>query len=142
MTTLEAIVWLVLARVLVGGIRFGRWRRWLGRPVAPPGFEPEATPQGNLRARRLARVVERAAARLPGESRCLPQAMALHWLLRRRGLGGVLVMGVKPGAGRGGLDDLHCWVVRDGEVLIGAGDLPYQALYAAAIDARLPPGNA
>lgn len=123
--------------MLVREVRFGRWRRWLGRPVKPPAFEPGAASEANAPARRLARAVERAAARLPGDSRCLPQAMALHWMLRRRGLGGALVMGVKPGARRGGLDDLHAWVVREGEVLIGAADLPYRALFAAASHDRL-----
>lgn len=140
-TTLEAILWLALARALVLMVPFGRWRRWLGRPVPPAPIEVVVGPNENGRARRLARGVEHAAARLPGESRCLAQAMALQWMLRRRRLGGILVMGVKPGARRGGLDDLHAWVVREGEVLIGGGDQPHRALYAAAIDERAP-GNA
>ena len=132
MTTLEAIAWLALARLLVRWVRFGRWRRALGRPAVPPTFVPGARRDLNLSARRLARAVERAAARLPGESRCLPQALALHWMLRRRGMDGVLVIGIRPGTSRGGLDDLHAWVAREGEVLIGASDEPHHALLAAA----------
>ena len=130
--TAEAMAWLILARVLVAQVRFGRWRPWLGTPVAPQPGDTMLRLDANLAQRRLARAVVRAARRLPGESRCMAQAMALHWMLRRRILGGVLHIGVLPGAVRGTLDDLHAWVTRAGEVLIGADDKPHSALYAAA----------
>ena len=128
---MEAVAWLALARLLVAHVRFGRWRPWLGTPVAPQAGDATLRLDINLAQRRLARAVVRAAGRLPGESRCLPQAMALHWMLRRRGLGGVLHVGVLPGEARGTLDDLHAWVTRGGEVLLGADDKPHAALYAA-----------
>ena len=130
--TAEAMAWLVLARLLVAQVPFGRWRRWLGAPVAAQPGDPRLRLDANLAQRRLARAVERATARLPGESRCLARAMALHWMLRRRGLGGVLHIGVLPGAARGTLDDLHAWVTRFGEVLLGGDDKPHSPLFAAA----------
>ena len=130
--TVEAMAWLILARLLVARVPFGRWRRWLGTPVAPPPDDPRLHLDANLAQRRLARAVERAAGRLPGESRCLARAMALHWMLRRRAMGGVLHIGVLPGSDRGSLDDLHAWVTRSGEVLLGADDQPHFALFAAA----------
>ena len=130
--TVEAMAWLVLARLLVAQVRFGRWRRWLGAPVAAQSGDPLLRLDANLAQRRLARAVMRATGRLPGESRCLARAMALHWMLRRRELGGVLLIGVLPGAARGTLDDLHAWVTRSGEVLLGADDQPHFALFAAA----------
>ena len=130
--TLEAIAWLILARLLIARVPFGRWRRWLGTPVAPQTDDPQLHLDANLAQRRLARAVERAAGRLPGESRCLARAMALQWMLRRRGLGGVLHIGVLPGNERGSLDDLHAWVTHSGEVLIGASDQPHHALFATA----------
>ena len=130
--TIEAMAGLILARLLVAGVPFGRWRPWLGAPVLPQDGDSELRLDANLAQRRLARAVVRATARLPGESRCLARAMALHWMLRRRSLGGVLHIGVLPGEVRGTLDDLHAWVSRSGEVLLGADDKPHAALFAAA----------
>lgn len=135
--TAEAMAWLILARLLVARVRFGRWRPWLGIPASPQAGDATLRLDTNLAQRRLARAVVRAAGRLPGESRCLAQAMALHWMLRRRNLGGVLHVGVLPGEARGTLDDLHAWVTRSGEVLIGADDKPHSALYAAANPDRI-----
>ena len=130
--TVEAMAWLILARLLVARVRFGRWRRWLGAPVAAQSGDPLLRLDANLAQRRLARAVMRATGRLPGESRCLARAMALHWMLRLRAMGGVLHIGVLPGSDRGSLDDLHAWVTRSGEVLLGADDQPHFALFAAA----------
>ena len=130
--TAEAMALLVLARLLVAQVPFGRWRPWLGAPVTPQAGEPQLHLDANLAQRRLARAVVRAGLRLPGESRCLAQAMALQWMLRRRGLGGVIHLGVLPGDARGTLDDLHAWVTRLGEVLLGADDKAHVALLAAA----------
>ena len=130
--TLEAMVWLMCARCLIAWVPFGRWRPWLGKPVGAEPGDPLLRLDDNLAGRRLARAVARAAGRLPGESRCLPRAMALQWMLRRRGLGSVLHIGVLPGNARGSLDDLHAWVTRLGEVLIGADEKPHRALFAAA----------
>ena len=130
--TLEAMVWLVWARFLIAWVAFGRWRPWLGTPVAPQPGDPQLQLDANLAQRRVARAVARAAGRLPGETRCLPQAMALHWMLRLRAMGGVLHIGVLPGSDRGSLDDLHAWVTRLGDVLIGADEKPHRALFATA----------
>ena len=132
MEALEAAAWLVLARFLVRAVPFGRWRAMLGRVCAPEVAGVQRGLDENAAPRRFARAVERAAARLPGESRCLPRAMALQWMLRRRGLGSVLVLGVRPGLHRGGLDDLHAWVTRSGEVLIGHTADTHHPLFAAA----------
>lgn len=120
---LEALVWLTFARALVAGLRLGRWRRWLGQPAAAPLATAPAPGDWQL-----ARAVERACQRLPGESKCLPRAMALHWLLRRRHRPSQLVIAALPGNQRGTLNDLHAWVEMGGEVLIGALDMPYQPL--------------
>lgn len=119
----EAMVLLLAARLLIAGLRFGWWRGLLGEQggVASPVVPGEAD-------RLLARAVERGAARLPGESKCLPRAMALYWMLARRGRASQLVIAVLPGSVRGGLDDLHAWVERGGEVLIGQLDQPFHPL--------------
>lgn len=128
----EAIAWLIVARFLIARVPFGRWRPWLGTPIAPGSEIPDHRLDANLASRRLARAVTRAAARLPGEWRCLAQAIALHWMLRRRGWGSVIYIGALPGRARGRFDDLHAWVSRLGEVLIGGDAGPHRAVFAAA----------
>lgn len=119
----EAMLLLLAARLLVSWVRLGRWLRLLGRQAAEP-----RRAQARAGDRQLARAVERATLRLPGESKCLPRAMALHWLLARRGRPGQLVIGVLPGDQRGRLEDLHAWVECGEEVLIGQLDLAFRPL--------------
>lgn len=118
------MVRLVHARLLVVLVPFGRWRSRLGFPVANPTL-PGPVP---AEARRLARVIERGALRLPLATKCLPRAMALQAMLRRRGIESQLAIAVLPGALRGGIDDLHAWVELGGEILIGASTEPYHVL--------------
>lgn len=55
---------------------------------------------------RIALAVRRAAA--PLGCTCLPQSLAVRWLLRRRGVDSELRFGAKRGAGT---VDAHAWVV-------------------------------
>jgi hypothetical protein len=58
--------------------------------------------------------VEAAARRVPGRVSCLHKSLTLWWLLRRRGVGAELRVGVrKPGSRL----EAHAWVERDGMVL-------------------------
>ena len=84
----------------------GRWRRL----------------QDLAAARRLAADVEWAAKRLPFTTKCLPQAMALSWLLRRRHLTHAIVIAVRPNQLRQSPDAMHAWVEVAGDKIIG--DLP------------------
>jgi hypothetical protein len=72
--------------------------------------------------RRWASHVERAAWRWPWPSKCLPRAMALSWLLRRRGLLHTVVLAIRPQALRQSPDALHAWVETGSERILG--DLP------------------
>jgi aryl-alcohol dehydrogenase-like predicted oxidoreductase len=103
------------ASLVVRLVPFRRWSKSLGRigPVAP---------SAPAEARRAAGAVERAAWRLPFRAKCLPQAMALSWLLRRRGIGHAVVIAVRPAQLRDSPDALHAWLEVDGEKIIG--DLP------------------
>lgn len=136
--TIEAMALLVMARILVAYVPLARWRRTLGAPIAPrpeePSLSPTSTVPADRRLRRLVHAVERAAVRLPGENRCLAKAMALQWMLRRRGLSASLVIGVLPGQRHGALRDLHAWVEREGTILIGESDQPHQPIYASTTD--------
>ncbi len=118
----EAIAALVAARLTIATIPLAHWRGALGRQVDPASLATAGPLPANLAARRLARAVDRGAGRLPGETRCLARALALHAMLRRRGVGATLLIGVRPRAERGSLNDLHAWVLRQGEPLIGGAD--------------------
>lgn len=121
--TLEAMAWLCLARLAVAVLPFSWWRRTLG-----PGPAPRSDPD---KARRLAAHLARAAWRLPFATRCLPQAMALSWMLRRRGLDHVLVIAARPPGQRGDEDRLHAWLAVGDQVLLGELPGPWLELYRA-----------
>ena len=105
------------ARLLVACVPFNRWRQGLGYPVADG---PSQSDQRD--ASQLARDVEWAARRLPLEMKCLPRAMALSWMLRRRRIGHAVVIAVRPSGLRRSPDSLHAWVEVGGEIILG--DLP------------------
>ena len=117
--TVRAMAALAGARILIATAPFERWRTRLGfvAKTTKPGQDAAAA-----EARRLASQVERAAARLPFGTKCLPRAMALSWLLRRKGIGHILVFAVRPPELRDSPDALHAWVEVAGTKVIG--DLP------------------
>lgn len=123
--TLEAMALLCAARLLIGLVPFRRWRRalgWAGAEAAQPGGPRPAV---------LARHVERAASRLPFEAKCLPRAMALSWMLRRRKIGHAIVLAARPASRRDAGDDLHSWVEKEGRVLIGELPGPWIEVWRA-----------
>ena len=103
------------ARLLVDRVPLARWRRSLGLAVGATGEDART-------ARSSAADVEWAAKRLPFETKCLPRAMAVSWLLRRRRIGHVVVFAVRPPDLRESSDSLHAWVDVAGERI--GGDLP------------------
>ena len=112
--TLAAMTRLAWAQFLVMSVPFGRWRGTLGFHA-----QPVERPLDLEQARRLAADVEWAAKRLPGEVRCLPRAMALSWMMRRRRIGHALVIAVRPSDHRSSPDALHAWVESGGEKILG-----------------------
>ncbi|QXD16159.1 lasso peptide biosynthesis B2 protein [Rhodocaloribacter litoris] len=66
---------------------------------------------------RVARLVRAVARRLLGDRPCLPQALAVRYLLHRAGVDTVLHIGVAKGPARELL--AHAWVEYRGRVLIG-----------------------
>jgi hypothetical protein len=102
------------ARLLVALVPFARWRTSLGSTVPRAGSEVEA--------KRLADDIEWAAKRLPFETKCLPRAMALSWMLRRNRINHSVVIAVRPSELRNSADALHAWVEVDGARILG--DLP------------------
>lgn len=107
---------LCLACALITLVPFRIWRKRLG---GAGGTEQGADP---AEAHRLAAHVTRAAQRLPFRVKCLPQAMALSWQLRRRGFAHTIVFAARPPGARDEDDALHAWVESGAKVILG--DLP------------------
>jgi hypothetical protein len=86
---------------------------WLA-PLPAARLEPPSPAAHLDQARRLATLVKQAAAGAPRPLTCLPQALTLWWLLRRRGLLTDLRLGVRK---TGGSFEAHAWVEYEGVVL-------------------------
>lgn len=110
--TLQAIAALAVARLTITALPFRLWRHRLGSD----GVIDDAA------AQLWAAHVDWAARLLPLQMKCLPQAMALSALLKRRRIRHQVVFAVRPGNMRSGDDALHAWVESNEAKVIG--DLP------------------
>lgn len=118
MRTASAMLALSAAQLAISFVPFRRWRGSLGtrnRGASGPQLKTPAVEAG----RRIAAVVERAAERLPFPTKCLPRAIAVSWLLRRKGLPHTIVFAVRPSHLRHSADALHAWVEVNGARIIG-----------------------
>ena len=118
---LEAALLLLLAWLLVSHVPMRYWRHRLVTAEEP------AAASGHLARTlrrplpgRVARTVGSVARHVPFPAVCLPQAMALQWMLRRRAVASRLVFGAKR---KGAELDLHAWLTVGGECVIGAGEI-------------------
>jgi hypothetical protein len=116
--TAAAAARLCWAQLLVRSIPFQRWQGSLGYSATSDQLAD------SVEARRLAADVEWAAKRLPFATKCLPRAMALSWMLRRRQIGHATVIAVRPDQLRQSPDALHAWVEVNRERIFG--NLPGQ----------------
>jgi hypothetical protein len=82
---------------------------------------------GSITVNRLAWAVDVASKRMPGVT-CLSRALALQRLLSKNRHGSELRIGVEKNDDRFGA---HAWLVRGGQVLIGAPELEKYELLAA-----------
>jgi hypothetical protein len=83
---------------------------------------------------RVARIVDIAARHAPVRVGCLPRALTLQWLLRRRGVPADLRVGVRK---EGDRLDAHAWVEHAGTPLMEPADVaerfaPFDPLAKAA----------
>lgn len=84
--------------------------------------------------RRVRGAVQGWAKRVPWKAVCFQRGLALHWMLRRRGIRSVLLYGARhQGEGLAA----HVWVDVDGETVIGGEEAPGFACLA-----RFPPDAA
>jgi len=109
---LEAFCYLVLARAAVSLLPFGRLLRWIGAPSEPAVEEVTIETIQSVRW-----AVAVAVRRLAPWAVCLPQAIAGHWMLRRRGIASVVCFGVgrDPAAKLGA----HAWLRTADRVVLG-----------------------
>ena len=72
---------------------------------------------------KVGRIVGKVVRYLPLHIRCLPQAMAAYWMLRRRCVPSVLVFGVRRRADAKCQLEYHAWLMVDGECIVGGDEL-------------------
>lgn len=114
----EATMALAAAWLVIAFLPFRRLGGLLGRPGET--LRPPAADERLVRQIRWA--VEAAAKRVPWRAVCFQKGVALHWMLRRRGVATRLHYGV----GKSPEDRLaaHVWVSLDGTILIGGDVAP------------------
>ena len=98
------------------GLRRAARIAWWMADLAPA--RPLEMPPERL-AERQAQVIAAVAERLPFKPRCLPRALVLAGLLRRRGLEGDLCLGTRIA----GDFDAHAWIEMGGRPVNEAADL-------------------
>jgi hypothetical protein len=112
---LEALAWLILAKLLIHGIPF----RWLAPRLGKRMTQSPATvtPKEQAIGKRIGWAVEAVARHSPMKFVCFPQAVAAKWMLRRRGLTSTLYLGLKMESE----DKLaaHAWVRLGDRILTG-----------------------
>ncbi|WP_427966497.1 lasso peptide biosynthesis B2 protein [Altererythrobacter sp.] len=119
LATARAMVLLLLARLVVRFVPLKLFRASLGEMRDGSQMGADLGPSCKLElAQAMASRIERATLRLPGESKCLPRAIALQWSLRLTGIESQLVLAIHR-SDRSSRHAYHAWVENDGGMLIG-----------------------
>ncbi|HEX8263552.1 MAG TPA: lasso peptide biosynthesis B2 protein [Allosphingosinicella sp.] len=124
----EALAALTLASLAIAILPF----RWVASAASARG---PAKPRVDAEmVRRVRGAVQGWGRRVPWKAVCFQRGLALHWMLRRRGIRSVLLYGARR------QDDglaAHVWVDVDGVTAIGGEEAPNFACLA-----RFPPDGA
>ncbi|NOZ06700.1 MAG: lasso peptide biosynthesis B2 protein [Chloroflexi bacterium] len=110
----EALVMLGLARLAVVALPF----RWIAARL-DAAHSPTARVDRS-KARRVGVAIRRVARITPWRSKCLEQAVAGYWMLRRRDLPGVLHLGV---AKEDEVMEAHAWLHCGNQIITGGQDV-------------------
>jgi hypothetical protein len=117
----EGLAALALASLAIALLPF----RKVAAAASVPG--PRAARRDPETVRRVRGAVQGWARRVPWKAVCFQRGLALHWMLRRRGIHSVLLYGVRrDGDGLAA----HVWVDVDGETVIGGEEAPSFACLA------------
>lgn len=112
LTALEAAALLVVSSIAIPLLGSARTTRLLGVPSAPKAVPKVRAPEEALH---VGGIVEKVAALLPWRPSCLRQALAVRWMLHRRGIACQCHLGVVSVAPF----SAHAWVTVDGAVVVG-----------------------
>ncbi len=112
----EALVSLAIARIAMVCIPFRRIAAWLGTPGAQT--PTTSTDRETRVARQIGWAVSTLGPRVPWDARCLAQALAATFMLRRRAINGTVSFGVTHD--QSGKLIAHAWL-RCGSVLVTGG---------------------
>lgn len=118
----EAFLMTLLALVATTVVRFPWLLRLLVRTASPsaPASQCPVTP-------RVCAAVQRAACWPVPWAVCLPQAIAAHWMLARRGIPSQIRFGVRAGPPR---LSSHAWLIAQGKAVLGdEGGRSYQPVF-------------
>lgn len=118
----EAVAWLLLARLALIFVPFPRLARRLGTFVPPSNTRAlqardRISQEQAEFAEDISWAVTRAARYVPFKAVCLPQAMAARIMLKRRGVASVLHFGA--GKGQDKPLDAHAWLDAAGVEVTG-----------------------
>lgn len=118
----EAVAWLLLARLALIVIPFPRLARYLGTFMPPADARAaqarwECLPAQAPLAEEIGWAVTRSARYVPFKAVCLPQAIAARVMLKRRGVESVLHFGAAKG--REKPLDAHAWLDAAGVEVTG-----------------------
>lgn len=116
----EAVLCLLAARLALVFVPFPKLAQRLGRFVPPdqaPRFGGPPTAQKVQSATDIGWAVTRAARYVPFKAVCLPQAIAAHAMLKRRGIASVMHFGAAFGMDKP--LDAHAWLDAAGVEVTG-----------------------
>lgn len=112
----EATAHVLLAKAAVAVLPFSALQAYITMPACS-GTNASDAP----RIQRVCRTVRRVALRPRLWAVCLPQALAAHWMLRRRGIPSSIRFGVqRPVEGQLAA---HAWLCVDGMVVLGGEEM-------------------
>lgn len=114
-----AFVMLSLLRLALAVLPYRKVRQVMAASVAR---YPERSMQLIAYETEMVWAIERVGRYLVGKKPCLPQALALQWFLRRKGIVTRLHIGVKKDGEQG--IAAHAWLEKNGRVLIGGSESP------------------
>lgn len=121
----EALAALALASLAIALLPF----RKVASAASARG--PEAARVDPETVRRVRGAIQGWSRRVPWKAVCFQRGLALHWMLRRRGIRSVLLYGARH---QGDGLAAHVWVDVDGQTVIGGEEAPDFACLA-----RFPP---
>lgn len=130
----EGLATLVAASVAIKLLPFRRVAAAASRPRRGAGVRVD-----DARLRKLRWAVEAWGRRVPWRAVCFQRGLALHSLLRRRGIDSRLHYGVSP-VGEGGLS-AHVWISVEGRDWLGGEEAAQFALLATFPDERAEPSG-